>query len=84
MMAALLIINNRDFEITVNVQFLLTHFIILITKILSICLYAKYCATLRVIQSILRIVMLDWLKAQIFYETRKQFQYLYKNCRIAN
>ena len=31
-----------------------------------------------VIKASLRIVILDWLKAQIFYKIRKQFQYLKK------
>ena len=37
-----------------------------------------------VIEASQRIVMLDWLKAQIFYQITKQFQYLHKNCGIAD
>ena len=37
-----------------------------------------------VIKAALRIVMLDWLNAQIFYQIKKQFQYMHKNCGIVD
>ena len=43
-------------------------------------MYAK----LIIIKAWLRIALLDWLKAEMFYEVRNLFQYLYKNYGVAD
>ena len=36
------------------------------------------------LEKIKLFLMFDWVKTQIFYENRKDFQYLYKTCGIAD